>query len=189
MIDRKRFADELARLALIYPGVEVSAPMADEYYRILGDRLTMDQFVAACDSIRTSTDEYFPRPGRFIAAAEDGGEVAAVAEWAGAIAPSSWRYAPAGTRCDFPFSERGLFAWRAMGGDARMRDITHDEVDYRRAEFVRLYRQATPDALDAVIDRGRRVAGLGAGDVIGRIQDQARREVTARSLPPATTEP
>lgn len=173
MIDRTVFADEIRRLALIYPHATITEVMLDEYHRILGDRLITDQFVAACEVIRVSTDEYFPRPGRFIQAIEDGGEVAAVMEWSEAVAPSSWRYAEGGSRCDYEFSERGRFAWQSMGGDARMRELRHEDIDFRRAEFVRLYKQATPDALEGLAIRGRRVAGLAMGDVIGSIVKQA----------------
>lgn len=188
MIDKRVFADQMQRLALLYPGAAILPETIEEYYRILGPMMMTEDFEAACDRIRVSAgDEFFPRPGRILAAAaeNDGGVVTALGEWVEAIKPSSWRYAPGGTYCDYRFSDRGRWAWEAMGGDARMRNLEDGDVDFRRAEFVRLYREATIEAIAAANWlRDQRKAGLTSGDAIDEIGGRARRAINERSLPP-----
>lgn len=185
MINEQVFREQLVRLALIYPGVSLSGPMIGEYYSILGDRLTTAEFVAACDRFRlAATQEFFPRPAQFLAADD---EVEAAAEWSAAIAPSRWRYAPAGSYCDFEFSPRGRLAWQAMGGDARMRNVSDSEIDFRRAEFVRLYRQVTPEALARIEGPGY-VLSHGKVADLESIGEQARRAIASRTLAPGDTD-
>lgn len=164
MINRTEFTKRFAMLLDRF-GRTMSEPGILEYYQILNEELTTEEFTAAAREIHRR-DQFWPTPQRFIDAARGGSETE--------LAANAWRRlttaANQGQTPKLTPTERA--ALQAIGGFGELKAATHYQQDQLRRTFeaahVAIGRGASPAAaqLEAPQDQATDDLAIffGAGD-------------------------
>lgn len=153
MIDPAEFERGIALLASTFPQSRVDGPLSLAYYRVLSPDLSTAEFVAAVGRVM-ATERFWPSPAVILAAAGKSraasvGESATRLEAQAAfgalrsiaektIHGPSWR----ADRIAPELGDCALSAFRAIGGQARLRELAAADEHWARKDFITAYEDA-----------------------------------------------